>query len=358
MAIQIGQQMTYHAGTIAEYKAKKAAGQLVANDLYFITDTKELYIGEEKYFEPTEVVNEFPETGAQGKLYIQAQTFEAKIFNGTEWVLISPAIVTTLDDQTEAAKLVTAKAIRDYVASKVSGGINEVVKSVAYDEVAQKFTVAKGDGSSEEILLKNLVTKAAYNAETAVLTFSVANGDAIEINMPKENFLESANYNEVTHDLELTLVDGSVVRCNLAELIDVYTAEATSSVDMRVEGNKFTANVKISTKEHNAIQLIEEEGKQGLFVEIPDTALVKSVEDSATVGLEVSPEGALKANAKVSAEAGNKLSAKADGLFVEATDLSAYYDKNAMDALLEAKADKSDTYTKAEVDAKFQWKAI
>lgn len=358
MAIQPGQQLTFHAGTIAEYKAKKAAGTLVANDLYFITDTKELYIGEEKYFEPTEVVNEFPETGAQGKLYIQAQTFEAKIYNGTEWVLISPAIVTALDEQTEATKLVTAKAIRDYVASKVSGGIDEVVKSIAYDEAAQKFTVTKGDSSTEDILLKNLVTKAEYDADTAVLKFSIANGDAIEINMPKENFLEAAKYNDKTHDLELTLVDGSVVKCNLAELIDVYTAEATSSVDMKVEGNKFTANVKISAKENNAIKLIEEEGKQGLFVEIPDTALVKSVEDSATVGLEVSDAGALKASAKISAEAGNKLSAKEDGLFVEATDLSEYYDKDTVDTLLDTKADKSDTYTKAEVDAKLQWQAI
>ena len=375
MAITTGSQLTFHAGTLADYKAKKEAGALVANDLYFITDTKELYIGEEKYFEPTEVVSEFPATGAQGKLYINSATFEAKIFNGTEWVVISPAVSTSLDADTTASNIVTAQAVRDYVAAQVQAGVGELgnpVKDVAYDSTAQKITFTYNDNTTKDVELKELLTGAAYDGTTGDFTFTKANGEAVVINTPKENFLQAAQFDAESNTLTLTLVDGTEVPVALGDLIDVYTVADTDSVDLEMVDNEITANVKLSNAAGNAL-VIKTGDEAGLFVEIPDDSLIKSVEDTATVGLAVDEAGALTADVKVSAEADNQVVAKEDGIFVAKTDLSAYSTTEQMNGAiasaieasegtineaLELKADKADTYTKAEVDAKLQWQAI
>ena len=375
MAITTGSQLTFHAGTLAQYKAKKEAGSLDANGLYFITDTKELYIGEEKYFEPTEVVSEFPETGAQGKLYINSATFEAKIFDGTEWVVISPAVSTSLDADTEGSNIVTAQAVRDYVGAAVEGGVAELgnpVKDVAYDSAAQKITLTFNDATTKDIELKELLTGASYDGTTGDFTFTKANGEAVVINTPKENFLDAAAFDAETNVLTLTLVDGTEVPVNLGELIDVYTVESTDSIEMAMDQNNITANIKLSNAEGNAL-VIKTGDEAGLFVEIPDDSLIKSVDNTATVGLAVDEAGKLTADVKVSAEADNQVVAKEDGIFVAKTDLSAYSTTEEMaTAISEAiaasegtinealalKADKADTYTKAEVDAKLAWQAI
>lgn len=378
----VGKQFTFHAGTLAEYKAKVEASQIVEQDLYFLTDTKELYIGTEKYFEPTKIVDEFPPTGSQGVLYINQTTFEARIYNGSEWVVISPAIVTVLDESTEASKLVTAGAIRDYIAEQIAEGVGTLgnpVKSITYDEAAYKFTVTTNDDNTSEILLKNLLTGASYNGETGDFTFTNANGEAIVVNTPKENFLKAAAYDPETHDLTLTLTDDTEVTVNLEELIDVYTVADTDSVDMTITGNEIKADVKISTEEGNAL-IVKTGEKAGLYVSVPDQSLIKSVADTNSVDLEVSPEGELTASVKRSATEGNALTENADGLFVAPTDLSNYYTKEETDQAiqtgvdtaidtalaeggdiknaLDLKADKADTYTKAEVDAKTTWQAI
>lgn len=104
-------------GTLAQYTAKKTSSQLDADTLYFLTDTNEIYLGQNKYCEPVEVVEDFPESGAQGKLYIHQTTFECKIWDGTEWVTISPSVSTAIEEGTPETNIATVGAIKAYVAT-------------------------------------------------------------------------------------------------------------------------------------------------------------------------------------------------------------------------------------------------
>ena len=323
-----------HYGTQAAYDAKKQATQLVADDLYFTSDTLCIYKGDKLLSASVEAVTEFPSTGAQGRIYVNTDTLEAKVWNGTAWTTISPAVSTTLTPDTPTGSLVTAGAIRTYV-SGITGGAG-LVKDVEYDSASQKITITYGNDTNAEILLKDLLTGASYDAETGNFTFSKANGEAVVVNTPKENFLSAASYDEVTHVLTLTLEDETEVTVNLEELIDTYTATSTNSVDLQVSGNAFTANVKVSAAAGNALSIKSTAGEEGLFVAAPAEALIKSVTDTQTVDLEVTEAGALQATAKISTTANNQLTSDANGLFVAATDLTNYYNKSEVDSSITA----------------------
>lgn len=312
----------FHLGTQAAYDAAKTAATLAADDLYFTSDTLCIYKGDSLLSASVEAVSAFPGSGAQGRIYVNTDTLEAKVWNGSAWTVISPAVETTLDSNTSATALVTAGAVRTYV-SGITGG-SGLIADVAYDETTQKITLTYGDDSTKELLLKELLTGASYDGTTGKFTFTKANGDAVEVTTPVENFLSTAAYDGTTHILTMTLSDGTTVTANLEDLIDTYTASNTATVNMAVEGNAFSASVNVSAKTGNMLTAEDD----GLFVKTPDAALIQSVADSTTVGLTVSDEGALTATAKISTTENNQLFSDSAGLFVAATDLSNYYTKD------------------------------
>lgn len=332
-----------HLGTQAEFDAKKLAGTLVQNDLYFIEDTQVIYKGDKLLSAAIEAVTEFPATGAQGRIYVNTDTLEAKVWNGSAWTVVSPAVETTLTAETAAGALVTASAIRAYVAAQT--GTAGFVKNVEYAEATQKITVTYADDSTAEILLKDLLTGAAYDADTGNFTFTKANGEAVVVNTPKENFLNAASYDHTSHILTLTLVSGTEVTVDLAELIDTYVGGETATATVNIENNEVKANVKVSAEEGNTLVAKAD----GLYVATPAEALIKSVEDTATIDVNVDENGKFTATAKISTTENNQLFADAQGLFVAATDLSNYYQK-------------TETYSQAEVDALLEaqhtWEAI
>lgn len=113
-------QFKVKCGTLAKYNENKTANTLDESTLYFLTDTFEIYKGADKYCQPVEVVAEFPTTPAQGKLYINKDTFEAKIWDGTAWIVISPMVSTTIDADTDGNTMATVDAIKSYVATQVA----------------------------------------------------------------------------------------------------------------------------------------------------------------------------------------------------------------------------------------------
>ena len=163
MAITAGQQYQFVFGTSAQFEALKVAGNVTSSNLYFLTDTKQIYVGEDLYTGQVNFVEAFPDAPSQGIIYVHATTHETKVWNGTAWQVMVPAISDVLEAATVDTNLVTAKAIRDYVA----GVANELVADVAYDSAAQKFTVTYGDSTTSDLELKNLLTGAAYDAEKA-----------------------------------------------------------------------------------------------------------------------------------------------------------------------------------------------
>lgn len=137
-----------HAGTYAEYVAKKEASSLVATDLYFTTDAPSVCSrGENPVNEAWTLVTADPELASMraGVMYINKTTGKISVVDGDAVATIMPARVTAIDESTDAASLPTVGALKSYVSSISSGGFT----AAAYVNEAEhvhslKFTTAGG----------------------------------------------------------------------------------------------------------------------------------------------------------------------------------------------------------------------
>lgn len=258
------------------------------NALYFLQDTQEIYKGSTSFTQSVMMVSSFPEKGAQGKVYMHSTTLEGKVWTGSEWKTIIEQVAKSLADGVTENKAVSGEAVKTYVTQKVTEAVaNKFVEGITYSKDTKELSYTIGDRETK-VGIEGFVTNAQYEGTTGKLTFSVQGGEAIEINLPKDNFVQSGRYDDNTQEIILTLVDGSEVKIPAGDLVDVYTFSSTNTIEM------------------------------------------------------TETDGAVTAKVKVSAESGNQLEAKGDGLYVAATDISGKLDKVAgerADEIITAKAD-------------------
>lgn len=105
------------------------------NFLYFLDDTKEIYRGDIEYTGAVNIVDELPELAAKGKLYVLSNTMEGKVFDGTNWKTVIPALSQVLTDDDVFNGTVTGEAIKAYVGKKVADIIGGVATEVTSDNV-------------------------------------------------------------------------------------------------------------------------------------------------------------------------------------------------------------------------------
>ena len=298
MAITTGQAYHFYFGTVAEFNAAKTAGKINDQDLYFLTDTKQIYVGENLYTGSVEFVTEFPNSPSQGVIYCNPTTHETKIWNGSAWQVMVPAVETEITASTTGTNLANVAAIRNYVAG----------------EIGSSYTITK-QGTPDS----------GYSATYQLFKGETAVGD--KINIPKDLVVESGELKFCeTKDvpveglevgdpyIELVLANATApdnkIYIPVADLVDTYTVDDTDSVDLTLTGTQITADVKVSNTTGNKVSI--ESGK-GLYV-APD--YIGSIDDTTTVDLDVDANAKLTAAVKVSATAGNTLTAGADGLYV------------------------------------------
>lgn len=271
MSIQNNEQYKFFYGTKNQLDRLKSLGLLNQNNLYYLTDKQQIYVGENLYGSEFIVVDEFPSEPKINTLYIHKDTKEIRIFENNEYKVICLPVVDNLDVD---YSLATSKAIRDYI-KNIS---DKSITGVKYRVESQSLNLQYGDGSIEDILLKDILTNVEYDSQTGDFIFSRANGEDISVNTPKENFLSDVSYDPYKNTITFKMVNGSTFDVDLTDLIEIYTTEDTQSIDMNLSGNKIFANLKLSNKEDNRAKLDE----NGLYV--PDTDLSeyyksKQVED-------------------------------------------------------------------------------
>lgn len=221
--------------------------------LYFCTDSRKIYKGDQDYTDFVRFVTERPTTPARGVLYfvettatvpseeaeegtVTVTTTTVEAWTGSAWKTIVPAFTDEISDNDgdyadgAPVKIPTAEAVRNYV-TRVAG---DAIQIEAGTQDATINIIRGGEGTP--IQLNGVATKPEYDPTTRKFTFPVTGGEALVVELGKDIFLDGSKnngYNKETKKLELYLNDdaGTKLEIPVDDLIDIEEiAEVTNRV--------------------------------------------------------------------------------------------------------------------------------
>lgn len=261
--------LTWHYVTRAAYDAAEDSIK-TSDKLYFLSDTKEIYRGTENFTQSVILYTTEPTVKAIGKLYVNINTLEGRIWNGTTWTtVIQPVQSTVSADNTTAP--VSGAAVATYVQEEVAKvtGSDGIVASVEYDATSKELDVTMADGTTDSVPLTGLAVDLEYDATTGKLTVKDATGATIGtgVNLDLERFVSEATYDAESNKIILKFNDeGTPLEIDVGDLVDTYTAKGGKGVSLTVTGNEFTAEAIVSSAAGNMLSLTD----QGLYVAATD----------------------------------------------------------------------------------------
>lgn len=294
-------QINFRAGSLAGFLGLATKD---ANTLYFIEDAKKIYKGDVDMTEAIKVVDNFDAApGAdivEGKLYINAATFEVRVKNGDAWVVMTPGYIAAGDDFTSenGGKLATIGATMAYITEQIANITDGTafVKDVTWTD--GKLMVDNGAEQAKAVELTGVAHAPVYDKEDLKLTIPVYGQEDIVVDIPKDNFIRDGRYEAkyklpngemgeaivLVVDNESADSDGDVKEIVIpaAALVHDHTGGTTTSIKVAVsDGNEITANIIIDPVAGNALVLTE----AGLKVDISGKAdkLAEAVEGNVFV---------------------------------------------------------------------------
>ncbi len=175
------------------------------------------------------------------------------------------AAIAVLNGETEGS---ITKKIETAIAGKANAA--DVVTAIVASATNGAISVTKG-GATSDVQVKGVVTVPTYDAETRTLTMPYVDADgtnkSVVMALGKDMVVKSGTYNAASKKIILTLTDDSTVEIPASALVDTYTGGTTNTATVSVDSNnEITAQVRVSSKEGNQVQVITEEGKEGIFV--------------------------------------------------------------------------------------------
>ena len=253
-----------------------------ANKLYFCSDTKNIYKGDDLYTDGVRKVTVRPTTPAIGVLYIVTSTGTLDMYDGNEWSVVVPKVSKTVSISSTDDEIPTAKAVYDYITRMLEDliGSGDIITDVTASDTVAAIKVSK-NGEDVDVVVKGVVTEPTFDAVTRKITLPVTGKEEpIVIELGKDTFLDSTKdnkYNPETKAIELYLNDGSKIEIPAEALVDVYTGGSSTTARVTVsDGNVITVDVKLSTAEGNGIKIDAENG--GLIVDLSPYAKTEDVQ--------------------------------------------------------------------------------
>ena len=163
---------------------------------------------------------------------------------GSTTNVVVPGVLTDVNAGTTAATVVlTLTDSTDAVT--IPGVVTGIAKDTTTDA---RMIVTLSDNSTTAVGLKGVVHSPSWDETNLKLTLPVTDGTDIEVNIPKDIFLDDGYYDTTTKEIVLVLNDSSshVVRFAVSDLIPIYEAKDTSTVDTSVTWNTTSGKYEIS----------------------------------------------------------------------------------------------------------------
>ena len=272
-------------------KAQYAAAATHSSDnLYFLSDTKEIYRGDDLFTQSVIMYTTLPETPAVGQLYINETTLEGKTYTGTAWKTVIKAVADTVTADGDAP--VSGKAVASYVTEALKAAAAEAkaaYKDVSYSKTTNKLTFTTNAGDTKEVEIDNLPVDLAFDASEAGSTGKLQLKDkagnviGVGVDLDLERFVKAGEYNAETKKITLYFDDAKTdkVEIDAAALVDIYTGKATGTATTTVSAkNEISVDVKASATAGNLVQVKAD----GLYVAPVDQSAKMDKDTDAVAG--------------------------------------------------------------------------
>lgn len=280
--------LNWYYVTKAQYKA---AATHSADNLYFLSDTKEIYRGDDLFTQSVIMyTGDLPTTPAVGQLYINETTLEGKTYTGTAWKTVIKAVSDTVT--ADGTNPVSGKAVAAYVTDALKTAAAEAqaaFKEVSYSKTTNKLTFTSNDGNTHEVEIDNLPVDLAFDKSgtegTGKLQLKDKAGNVIGtgVDLDLERFVKSGEYDAATKKITLYFDDKKTdkVEIDATALVDIYTGKATTTSTTTVSaGNEISVDVKISDKTGNILK----SDANGLYVDAVDQSAKMDKDADAVAG--------------------------------------------------------------------------
>ena len=280
--------LNWYYVTKAQYKAATTHS---ADNLYFLSDTKEIYRGDDLFTQSVIMyTGDLPTTPAVGQLYINETTLEGKTYTGTAWKTVIKAVSDTVT--ADGTNPVSGKAVVAYVTDALKTAAAEAqaaFKEVSYSKTTNKLTFTSNDGKTHEVEIDNLPVDLTFDKSgtdgTGLLQLKDKAGNAIGtgVNLDLERFVKSGEYNADTKKITLYFDDKKTekVEIDATALVDIYTGKDTTTATTAVSaGNEISVDVKISDKTGNILK----SDANGLYVDAVDQSAKMDKDADAVAG--------------------------------------------------------------------------
>lgn len=227
--------------------------------IYFCTDTKVIYVGEDLYTQAYRVLPTKPANPAVGVLYYLEDTSTIEAYVNGDWKVIARETVTSIDENSTDDQIPTAAAVYKLITDKAgSGAVTDIKLPDDVDAEPGKFIVTKNDQPTE-IELKGVVVNPTYVPETRKITLPVVGGTDVVIELGKDIFLDPTKdnkYNSTTKEIDLYLTSDQELHIPVGDMIHEYEGDDTNkTITVTVDNvnGKIAAEAKISKAPYNIL---------------------------------------------------------------------------------------------------------
>ena len=261
--------------SVSEYKKKVSASEIDLRTIYWLDDGT-IYTGNNLYGGKVEIIESDPTFPEMNTIYVDKNTLQLKTFNGVSYDVISKGYTISLENTSSDDLVPTAKAVASYVQNKIQEVIesDSGITSISYLENGE-LSVTK-DGETSTIPLNGMTYSPTYDEITRKLTIPIVGSSALEINFAKDTAVTAGKYNEDTNEIWLTLAEdktftdeSKLIKIPAQGLIDIYTGKETSTTTTTVsDTNEISVDVKVSAENGNSLSIKED----GLYVNVPSDA--------------------------------------------------------------------------------------
>lgn len=250
--------VNFRFGTYEQYKAVASKD---TNTLYFADGV--IYKGDAPYSQKVEMVSAFPETAnaAQGVLYVNSSTYEAKFFNGTDFTTVFVGTVGNMDDAGNDAKVVTQAAVKAYVTKQLAdaniptdSAINEKINTAKEEAITEAVSQAGTAADQKDAALKTQLEQ-TMDTKIAAQVASVFRFKGSKANKGEIDAIEGMVTGDVWHsedDGKEYVYDGEAWEL-LGFTVDLSAYATTAAVTEAINAKATELTSAIATAKDEAI---------------------------------------------------------------------------------------------------------